>query len=217
VPRFDAVLFDLDGTLLDSAELILTSYRHTLVAHGLPLPEDAEIRTGVGQPLEKQFSRWVQDTDEIARMVDTYRAHNLTIHDEMAAAFPGVNELVHKLHQHGTKLAIVTSKRREGTLRGLKKLGLADRFEVIITCDEVDRPKPHPEPVERALTALGGVDPARAVFVGDSTHDVHSGKAAGVHTVAVAWGVAAPEVLRDARPHSFVEDVRALAELLLGR
>jgi len=214
--RFDAVLFDLDGTLLDSVDLILVSYRHTLEAHGIPIPEESAIRSGIGRPLEEQFARWLDDEVEIARMIETYREHNLAIHDERVRAFPGVNEVVDELRARGTKLAIVTSKRREGTHRGLASLELADHFEMLVCWDDVERPKPHPEPVMRALKGLGGVDPSHAVFVGDSTHDVRSGNAAGVHTAAVTWGVAPREELEQARPDSWVKDAKELASLLLG-
>jgi len=214
VARFDAVLFDLDGTLLDSVELILQSYRHTLEAHGLPPRDREEILAGLGTPLEVQLGRWVA-AEHVAALVDTYVAHNLAVHDALVRPFPGVSEVVNALAGAGTKLALVTSKRRRGASRGLAALAMSDRFEALVCADDVERPKPHPEPVHRALAALGGVEPARTVFVGDATHDVRAGRAAGVATAAVLWGAATRAQLEPERPDHWAEDAADLAALLL--
>lgn len=214
--RFDAVLFDLDGTLLDSVALILASYQHTLAAHGLPPVPDETILAGMGIPLEAGFARSIGDAEEIARMVTTYRAHNLELHDSMVQPYPGVSEVVRALRERGGRLAVVTSKRREGTERGLSKLGLRECFDALVCSDDVSRAKPHPEPVHLALERLGGVDPERAVFVGDSTHDMEAGRAAGVHTAAVLWGPFSRAALEPTSPSTFVRDAAELRSYLLG-
>lgn len=211
--RFDAILFDLDGTLLDSIGLILESYRHTLEAHGLPARTDEDVLSGLGTPLEAQFRRWVGDDGPVAALVETYIAHNLEVHDRFVKPYPGVTELVRRLD--GTPLAVVTSKRRRGTEMGLRALGLEDAFAVLVCADDVERPKPHPEPVHRALRFLGA-DPARTVFVGDAVHDVESGKAAGVRTAAVTWGAGAREALTRSAPDTVSDDAAELARHLLG-
>lgn len=214
--RFDAVLFDLDGTLLDSVALILASYHYTLARHGITPPPDEAILAGLGTPLEVGLAQWVDDREEVARMVETYRAHNLELHDSMVRPYPGVSEVVLTLRERGTRLAVVTSKRREGTLRGLGSLGLSDCFDALVCADDVERAKPHPEPVLSALARLGGVDPARAIFVGDSTHDIESGRAAGVRTAAVLWGACTRAALEPSRPDVFVRDAAELHALLVG-
>lgn len=214
--RFDAVLFDLDGTLLDSVELILASWHHTLAAHGLAPMRDETILAAMGTPLEAGFRQWVSDPAEIARMVTTYRTHNLAHHDAMVRAYPGVTEVVLALRERGARLAVVTSKRREGTLRGLRVLGLEHAFDTLVCADDVTQAKPHPEPVHRALESLGGVEPSRAVFVGDSTHDMRSGRAAGVHTAAVLWGPFTREALEPTAPSVFVRDAAELHAYLMG-
>src|SRR5690606_37762755 len=189
--------------------LILSSYHHTYAAHRLPPVDDAIILAGLGTTLEAAFSRYVEDPAEIARMVETYRAHNLALHDAMVRGYPGVTEVVKGLRERGVPLAVVTSKRREGTLRGLAALGLSDGFDRLVCADDVARTKPHPEPVRVALERLG-VEAQRAVFVGDSTHDMEAGRAAGVHTAAVLWGPFTRAALEPTRPSAFVHDAREL-------
>lgn len=181
------VLFDLDGTLIDSVELILSSYRHTLQRHRGMVPPDEVWLEGLGTPLWEQFRHFTDDPAEVEAMVATYRAHNLEHHDAMVRTFPGVREAVDTLRSRGVALGVVTSKLRSGTLRGLAHCGFDGRFEVLVCADDVTRPKPHPEPVERALALLGAT-PGTTLFVGDSPHDLAAGRAAGVLTGAALWG-----------------------------
>lgn len=210
------MLFDLDGTLLDSIALVLASVHHTLRIHGVPPPDDAEILEGLGTPLEAVFARWADAPDTLRAMADTYVAHNLAVHDEMVRPYPGVCELVHALRADGARLGLVTSKRRASAIRGLGAIGLDAAFEVLVCAGEAPRAKPHPEPVHHALRELG-VDGARAVFVGDSTHDMESGRAAGVHTVAVLWGPFARAQLEPTRPSAFAHDADELRRTLYDR
>ena len=211
---FSAVLFDLDGTLLDSLSLILASYRYTLEAHGLPARSDAEVLEGLGTTLESQLARWTDDPAQAAAMVDTYITHNLRVHDELVRPYPGVSELVRELHTQGTPLALVTSKRRRGAERGLAALGLSDCFAALVCGDEVTRAKPDPEPVRRALSLLGDPLPARVAFVGDAIHDIESGKGASVFTVAVSWGAGTPDSLRAGAPDLWADDAAQLRRAL---
>ena len=214
VGPFAAVLFDLDGTLLDSVELIVESYRHTLAAHGLPPRERADVLLGLGQTLEDQFRRWYGEDAPIDALVQTYIAHNRDVHDDWVKPFDGLGAVVERLHNAGVPLAVVTSKRGAGARRGLAALGLTERFEVVVAGDDVARPKPDPEPVRLALRQLGDPDPARVVFVGDATHDVAAGRAAGVVTVAVTWGSGTRDALVAAEPTHLVDSVADLDALL---
>ena len=209
---FDAVLFDLDGTLLDSIELILVSYRHTLAAHDLPPRSDEDILSGVGATLSAQFVRWgyPERAEELAA---TYIEHNLRVHDQHVRPFPGIVELVRALEARGVPLALVTSKRRKGGEAGLRALGLHDAFPVAIYGDEVTRPKPDPEPVLRALAGLGLAPSKGITFIGDAIHDVDAGKAAGVHTIAVSYGAGKRAQLQGA--DALVDEVAQLRALLL--
>jgi pyrophosphatase PpaX len=193
------VLFDLDGTLIDSIDLIVDSYQHTYRTHGLPVATRAEIVEGIGTPLWTVFGELTSDRTTIDEWVATYREFNLRHHDQRVTAFPGVVEMVRAIRSAGRRLGIVTSKNNSGARRGLALIGLEQEFRVVIGSDDVANPKPHPEPVHRALEALGS-RPDQAVFVGDSHHDIASGRAAGVATIAVSWGPFDAEHLHTAGP-----------------
>jgi len=197
-------LFDLDGTLIDSIELILRSYRHTMRLHRGHEPSDDVWMQGLGTPLWVQFRHFTEDPAEIEAMVATYRAYNLAHHDELVRPYAGVVEAVLALRDQGKTLGLVTSKMRGGAVRGLKVAGLEDAFQVIVGADEVTHPKPHPEPVLTALERLGA-PAAGAVFVGDSRHDVECGRAAGVKTAAVLWGPFDRSHLADLDPDYWLE------------
>jgi pyrophosphatase PpaX len=206
-------LFDLDGTLIDSIELILRSYRHTMRAHrGLEPPDEVWMQ-GLGTPLRVQFRHWTEDPAEIEAMVATYRAYNLEHHDELVRPYEGVVAAVRDLRRKGRTLGLVTSKMREGALRGLELAGLEDHFEVIVGADDVTHPKPHPEPVLKALEQLGA-PAADTVFIGDSRHDIECGRAAGVKTAAVLWGPFDRTHLADLAPDYWLEKPEDLATLV---
>lgn len=196
---FQAVLYDFDGTLGDSTELILRCYRHTMRTHLGHVPSEAEWRRGFGTPLEGQLARLARSPEEAEAMVRTYRAYQRIHHDDVLTVFPDACETVAELDRRGVKLAIVTSKHREEALRGIGRCGLTSHFPVIVAPEDVERTKPHPEPVLLALKRLG-VSAEAAVFVGDSPHDVVAGHAAGVATAAALWGPFPPEALRAEDP-----------------
>jgi len=197
-------LFDLDGTLIDSIELILRSYRHTLRTHrGLEPPDEVWMK-GLGTPLWVQFKSWTDDPVEIDAMVATYREYNLAHHDELVRPYDGVVAAVRALRDRGKTLGLVTSKMRSGAMRGLRIAGLEDAFAVIVGADEVENPKPHAEPVLKALEHLGA-PAAETVFIGDSRHDIECGRAAGVKTAAVLWGPFDRAYLADLNPDFWLE------------
>ncbi len=192
-----AILFDLDGTLIDTIDLILHSYRYTVAAHRFePLP-DADWLKNIGIPLRMQFRHFTEDPDEIQAMIKTYVAHNLDHHDDLVREYPGVLERVRALGSAGCKLGVVTSKMHGSLERGLTIGGFDGLFEVVIGADDVENPKPHPEPVLKALEGLD-VSPHETVFVGDSPFDMACGRAAGVATAAALWG---PFSRPDLEPH----------------
>lgn len=218
MPTITTVLFDLDGTLIDSIRLILDSYHHTLAVHGLPPRTDEEWLAGIGTPLRVQFRDWAGDASTLEAMIATYREYNLAHHDQRIAAYPGVVGMVHDLRRTGVRLGLVTSKNTPGARRGLRVIGLEDSMEVIIGADDVERPKPHPEPVLLALDRLGA-RAETAMYVGDSLHDMHAGRAAGVRTGAVLWGPFGKDHLAPAAPdHWFDRPADLLAVVgQLGR
>jgi pyrophosphatase PpaX len=207
------VLFDLDGTLIDSIRLILDSYHHTLAAHGLPPRTDDDWLRGVGTPLRVQFAEWHDDLSKLEAMIATYREYNLAHHDRMVTVYPGIVAAVEGIRTAGRQTGLVTSKNRQGALRGLALVRLEAMMDVLVCADEVTNPKPHPEPVEKAV-ALLGADPRTTVYVGDSIHDMVSGRAAGVRTAAALWGPFGRAHLEDAAPDYWLATPADLLTLL---
>src|SRR5262249_33563644 len=148
-------LFDLDGTLIDSVELILASHRHTRRVHfGDSLP-DAQFIANMGRPLRDIYADFSTDPVAVEAMIATYRTFNVEHHDRMVSAYPGIASLVSQLAARGARLAVVTSKLRDLARRGLHVTGLDAFFEVVIGADDVTRGKPDPQPLLRALEMLG--------------------------------------------------------------
>lgn len=211
MPR--TLLFDLDGTLIDSIELIRRSYDHTLRVHLGREMDQREWLSGLGRPLKWQFAQFTADAREVDAMVATYREWNLAHHDELVTPYPGVLDAVRALHARGAVLGIVTSKLHASARRGLTHCGFdPDWFGVVIGSDDVADHKPHPAPVLAALAKLGR-DASSAVMVGDSPHDLASGRAAGTRTAAVAWGPFDHAELRACAPDHWLESGAALTRL----
>ncbi|MFW6084887.1 MAG: HAD-IA family hydrolase [Gemmatimonadota bacterium] len=208
------VIFDLDGTLIDSLGLILASYRHTMETHlGRRMPDELWVR-GMGTPLDVQMRGFARNEAEAEAMVRTYERHNLAHHDELVRPYPGVRDAVAELRARGLTLAIATSKRSEATRLGLRACGFPEEwFASIVTANDVSRPKPDPQPVEMALERSTEDDPSRAVYIGDSVHDMRSGRAAGVLTAAVLWGPNSRETLQVAEPDLWMEEPAMLSRL----
>ena len=211
-----AVLFDLDGTLIDSIALILGSMRHAFARCDRAIPSDDEWLTGVGIPLRTMFQRYASTDAEVDRLIAAYREHQLANHDSLVRCYDEVPQTLAKLEQAGHPLAVVTSKGDVLARRGLELVGIASHFKAIISCDSCARHKPHPEPVLTALERLG-YEPDEALFVGDSVHDIEAGNAAGVETVAALWGPFSREQLAVARPDRFIERIGELVQVLAGR
>lgn len=209
----EAVLFDFDGTLADTTEMILACYRHTMSTHLGECPPDERWLAGFGTPLETQLGLFARTAEEQGAMLETYRTHQRSLMERMLTPFPGAVEAVAELDRRGVRLAIVTSRMRRATLRGLELCGLMRHFEVVVTPEDVANPKPDPEPVRVALERLG-VRPERSWFVGDSPHDVVAGQAAGVRTAAALWGPFPRRTLEEAgadRLLTRLDEVLALA------
>jgi pyrophosphatase PpaX len=185
--RKPTVLFDLDGTLIDSIELILSSARYAFDKLDRPAPSDAEWLTGVGIPLRTMFGRYARDDAERESFIAAYREYQMPNHDRLVRAYDGVVDTIKELRARGHEVGVVTSKSEALALRGLACVGLARYMDTIVGCDSCTRHKPDPEPVRLALHRLAS-DPGSAVFVGDSVHDVMAGNAAGVTSIGALWG-----------------------------
>jgi pyrophosphatase PpaX len=183
--RFPVVLFDLDGTVVDSGAIILASMRHaTREVLGRDYT-DAELMQTVGGPgLEAQMRAFAPD--QVERLVDVYRAHNEPLHDELEAC-AGMEDVIVRLHEEGRRLGIVTAKRRATVELAFARVPLGHLFETIVGGDETERHKPDPAPLLLAAERLGA-DPTETAYVGDSPFDVRAAKAAHMFAVAVTWG-----------------------------
>lgn len=210
--RYRAVLFDLDGTLIDSTRLIIESYHHTMRVHRGKTFPDSEWIAGLGTPLRVQFRRFTDDPEELQGMIATYREWNLAHHDEMVRGFPGAVDATRALKDAGAKLAIVTSKNRHGVRLGLELCGFDGLFEAIVTSDDLEASKPDPAPVLAALAALGE-QPSAALMVGDSPHDIAAGRDAGTRTAACLWGPFERADVAAARPDYYLASFQELLSI----
>jgi pyrophosphatase PpaX len=183
--RFPVVLFDLDGTVIDSGAIILASMRHAAKEVLGEEPSDELLMAAVGGPgLEAQMHALAPDrVDELVRV---YRAHNEPLHEELAWC-PGIDDVLVRLKDEGRRLGIVTAKRRATVELAFNVLPLEHLFDTVVGGDETARHKPDPEPLLLAAERLN-VEPKDCAYVGDSPFDIRAAKAAGMDAIAVTWG-----------------------------
>ena len=215
MPR-PAILFDLDGTLIDSIDLLVTSMVYAFEGRDVQPPLEEWI-AGIGRPLDAMLRTWARDEEDVLALRARYREYQFANHDAKTHAYPGAVDTVRSLHAAGYPLAVVTSKLEYGARRSLKWIGVDDCFTAIVGIDATAKHKPEPEPVWHALALLGDIPPAEALFIGDSTHDMHAGNAAGVATAAALWGPFSRAQLETAHPRYWLngfDDVRALVDRL---
>ena len=205
-----ALLFDLDGTLVDSIELILGSARHAFIGFAGHIPTDDEWRSGIGRPLQAVLREYTGgDETEAERLLARYREYQLEHHDRLLTAYDGVVDTLRALSAAGHPMAIVTSKSDWLAQRALDFVGIGSYFGALVGCDTCVNHKPHPEPVERAL-ALLGEESSNALFVGDSPHDIHSGLAASVYTVGATWGAFSRDEMLNSGADVVIDDITDL-------
>ena len=212
-PRKLAILFDLDGTLVDTVPFILEAVHHAF--EGAPRrPTDAEWIAGIGTPLRSQLADFADGPEDVERLFARYRAFWLAHHDEKTRAFPGAVEVVRALAEAGHPIGVVTAKIESGALRSLGHTGLLPFVgpTAIIGADSCPNSKPHPEPVLLALSRLDR-RPDEALLLGDSPHDLAAARAAGAVAVGATWGACPREALA-ATAHHLLDDVRALPALV---
>lgn len=208
------LLFDGDGTLIDTYDMILQSMRHTLIDGEKMNLSDAELMIGVGTPLLDQMLHFTKgDIPRAERLVDEYRAHNDSIHDAGIRAFDGTAAALERFRTAQMPLGVVTSKRHALAERGFKLTGLFDFFNVFIGADDWPEHKPEPGPILHASELLG-VAPERCLYIGDSPYDIQAGNAAGCRTVAVTWGMFSPETLAAEQPTFMIDSLAELADML---
>ncbi len=205
------VLFDLDGTLIDTNELIIQSMLHTLEKYAPNQYNRENVLDFIGPPLDESF-KWVEPT-KVEEMIEVYREHNLYHHDSFVKPFDGVIETIKALKERGIKLGIVTTKIGDTALRGLKVTQLDRYFDVIIGYDDVEHAKPHPEPVLKGMEALQA-KASETLMVGDNYHDILAGQNAGVKSAGVAWSLKGQEALQKHNPDYMLETMGDLLDIV---
>ena len=211
--RFRVVLFDLDGTLIDSGPIILASMQHaTRTVLGREIAYEELAATVGGQGLVSQMR--ALDPDRVEELVEVYKEHNDPLHETLEA-FDDFLDVLPRLRDEGRRLGIVTAKRHRTVRLALDRFPeLAEQFEVVVGYEDTERHKPEPDPVLFALERLGAA-PAEAAYVGDSPFDIQAAKAAGTFAVAVAWGgIHADERLLEEEPDAFVRKPAELLDVL---
>jgi phosphoglycolate phosphatase len=207
-----AVLFDLDGTLIDSYPAITASVNHVRGLHGLPPLSEAEVRRHVGRGPDHLMRATVGSKD-VAGDVAAYKAHHPSVFKEGTRLLPGAAEALTFLTSQGLRLAVCSNKPVSFTHELLRLLGVADRFTVVLGPEDVARPKPAPDMLLTALARLG-VGPEQALYVGDMTVDVETARAAGVTVWVVPTGSDEVDALIQAEPDRLLRDLHELTVLL---
>jgi pyrophosphatase PpaX len=210
---YRTVIFDLDGTLIDSVELILVSHRHaTEAVLGAALPDDV-LRAGIGTPLIEQMRSF--DALRAQELFDTYRAHNASVHDQYLRPYEGIAELLDRLRAEGVAIGVATSKSRDTVQRAFDLIPIEPLIDAVVTVNDTERHKPHADPVLRALELLDR-PAAGACYVGDSPYDLQAAAAAGVDGIAVTWGVFDESALAAENPAAIARTPSDLEAILLG-
>ena len=210
--RYDPVLFDLDGTVVDSGAIILASLRHaTQTVLGETIPDERLLATVGGSGLVSQMRDF--DAERAEELVRVYTEHNKPLHAELVAC-GGMLELLEELKAEGRRLGIVTAKRRATVGLAFETIPIAHLFDTVVAGDETERHKPHPEPLLTAVERLGA-RPETSAYVGDSPFDIQAAKAGGLAAIAATWGgIHSRERLEQEEPDDVVETPEELRGVL---
>jgi pyrophosphatase PpaX len=217
-----AILFDLDGTLIDTTNLILECFHHSWkTVCGFNHTREALIQT-FGTPLRDAMHQLLKEcqsnghraveADAVEPLLTEYRLFNVANHDLLARPFTGAREVLSELRARGYKIAVVTSKSRELGLRGLKLCSLDSLIDSAVFLEDTTIHKPQPEPILKALEKLKATS-ASAVYVGDSRHDIIAARAAGVRAIAALWGPSPRNELEREHPDHTAEAITDLLEI----
>ncbi len=206
-----AVLFDLDGTLLDTNRLILESFKYTFKKHLNINVNDEEIIKYFGEPLKTTLERYSRE--KLQDMFETYIKFNFDKHDEMTTIMDGVEETLKQLNEIGVKTAVVTSKREVMARKGLKLFNIEKYFETVITPEMTNSHKPDPDPIYKACENLS-ISPIDAIMVGDSSFDILCGKNAGSKTCLVNYTLLDKNEINKYKPDYSVNKIEDLVDIV---
>ncbi|MCG7345562.1 pyrophosphatase PpaX [Sporosarcina sp. ACRSL] len=211
--KITTLLFDFDGTLLDTNELIIQTFQTVLNAHYPGKYEREDILPFLGPTLRETFESI--DPDKADELIDEYRTWNFANHDAFATEFDGVSETLQQLKNAGFKMAIVSTKRNEMIMKGLQLMPVGNLFDTIVGLDDVTHAKPHPEPLLLAMERLKST-PEETLMIGDNLHDIVGGKNAGVRTAGVAWSAKGEKFIQELEPDFVLQHISDLLSITAG-
>lgn len=212
--KYKYILFDLDGTLINTNKLIIDSFKYTLKRHLGIDAEDCQILKYFGEPLITTLERFSKDKAE--EMFQTYITYNESIHDKNVEAFDNVDLVLKSLTDIGCIMCIVTSKRKVLAKRGLELFDLLKYFNEVIACEDTIKHKPEPDPIIKALSELNA-KPEMALMVGDSEYDIKCAKNAGVRSVFVSWSEAGIHQNHDIEADYIINDIIQLIDIVKNK
>lgn len=210
--RKKAVLFDVDGVLLDTWDFVFQALQYTLSFHGYPKSMD-QIRQVMGQPLLDFYSSLVPEgpAEVLAQTHKSFQEERF----HLSKAFPKAKNVLKTLKSKGILLGAITNRTRDSLDRSLKNAQIFKYFDVILSAEEVKNPKPHPDHIHTALKKLK-VKPDQAYMVGDTEVDILVGKNAGVKTIAVTYGFAGGDIVRY-KPDFIIDDLDEILKIVVGK
>ena len=211
--KFKAVLFDFDGTIMDTNTIILKSWQHTFNTVLGRDPVHEEIVATFGEPLEVTMGKLFPDRDT-HEMVETYRNYQRHIYKDDITMFPGMKEVILELKARGYKVAIVTSRLWYSTRTGLYKFDIADLFDAVVSAEDTTIHKPDPTPCLLCLEKLG-IAADEAIMVGDSKFDILCARNAGVKSVLVSWSITVNDEQRKVlAPDYYITDAAQILDIV---
>ena len=213
---FNTIIFDFDGTVANTNRLVIQSWQKVYLTLTGKEENEAVIKATFGEPLAVSMEKAFPETP-VEEAIAIYRNHQKDIYEEMIEPFPGMTELIRKLKKDGYKVGVATSRLKNTTVIGLRKFGIADILDCLVTCEDTEKHKPDPAPALISLEKLGA-DPKETVMVGDSMFDIRCAHNAGIKAVLVGWAEAVSEedMAGPDRPEFVIDKAEDLFEILRG-
>lgn len=206
-----ALLFDVDGTILDTREFILQATEHSLAAFGYSIPERSVMKKHVGKPFSEYYLSLTGSNTHVSALMEAHRNWQYS-HYHVSVLYPNAFETLHMLKEKGYTIAAVTTRGNPSSSQTLIDAGIHDVFDVIISGTDAPEQKPSPVPLFKALEHLSG-SPETAVMIGDSHLDIEAGKNAGTKTIRATYGFHS-ENLHNPEPDFFIDDIKDLLSLM---
>lgn len=211
--KIDTILFDLDGTLINTNEIIIQSFKYTFETHFPELDINIDkILTFIGPTLQQTFSDYTDDPFLIQEMINSYRTYYVENEMGLFELYPDVIEVVSTLKEEGYNLGIVTSKFKEAAWPSFTHYELDKVFDVFVSLDEVEHPKPDRNPIDVALSNFD--NPKEAIMIGDNQGDILAGKNAGIYSAGVSWSIKGAAYLMQAEPDFMLSDMYDIFRVL---